>query len=160
MDAIAPTLERIRHAWGHEAPERSQTVNRVAYRVLTPFEAMEKSGRIDYEHLKAGAKLTMHYRGAEGVKVGNGEGSGEHPDTEYPQIYHGQMVARAWKEITADERRALEALIEETATVEDIGRRCTHIKDRRGAEIAGRMLVRGGLERLALHWGFRQRSDP
>jgi hypothetical protein len=154
----APTLERLRHAYGYDAPERSQTVNRVAYKAHSPFEAMERSGRIAYAHLQAANKLTKHYMGAMGVNVGAGEGSSD-PDTEYPEIYHGQMLAIAWRQITADEKAALTDLVEERATVEDIGRRVSGARDRGRSEMAGRMIVRSGLERLAVHWGFR-RGEP
>lgn len=161
MTYESPTIERIRHSYGHDAPERSQAVHRVAYRVLSPFEAMERSGRIDYEHLKAANKLIQHYHGAMGVNVGNGDGAGTGDETlEYAEVYHGQMVALAWRQVTGDEKTTLTMLIEETGTVEDAGRKCAGVKDRGRAEMAGRMLVRGGLERLALHWGFRQRHEP
>lgn len=154
----APTLERLRHGYGHDAPERSQTVNRVAYKAHSPFEAMERSGRISYANLQAANKLTKHYMGAMGVNVGTGEGSAD-PDTEFPEIYHGQMVALAWRQVTSDERHALTGLIEEATTVEEIGRRWMGVNDRGRAEMAGRALVRTGLDRLALHWGF-SRGDP
>jgi hypothetical protein len=153
----APTLERLRHSYGYDAPERSQTVNRVAYKAHSPFEAMERSGRIDYAHLQAANKLARHYMGAMGVNVGAGEGSGD-PDTEFPSIYHGQMIALAWREVTRDEKEALTDLIEERVTVEEIGRRVSGARDRGRSEMAGRMIVRSGLERLAVHWGFRRRG--
>lgn len=159
MDAIAPTRERLRHAYGYDVPERSQTASRLAYSVRNPFETMERSGRISCENLLAANKLIYHYLGAQGVRVGNGDGSSD-PDTEFPEIYHGQMLAIAWKQVTPDEKYALTELIEERATVEAIGRRWMGANDRGRAEMAGRALVRTALDRLARHWGFRQRSDP
>jgi hypothetical protein len=158
MDNMSPTIERLRHADSYDTPERSQTVNRVAYRVKTPFEALEARGAIGFEHLQAARKLERHYVGAQGVHVGNGDGIAD-PDCEFPQIYHGQQVAAAWRQITADEKRGLEALIEETATLEQIGRRWMGCKDKGRAIIAGQALITTGLERLAVHWRFK-RSEP
>jgi len=155
---IAPTLERLRHGHGFDAPERSQTVHRVAYKAHSPFEALERSGRISHANLLAANKLSRHYHGAMGVNVGSGEG-GTDPDTEFPAIYHGQMVAIAWRQVTAQEKHALTALIEEAKTVEEIGRQWMSVKDRGRAEMAGRALVRSALDRLAAHWGF-SRGDP
>jgi hypothetical protein len=156
-DTIAPTKESLRHAYAYEVPERSQKTERVAYRKLTAFEALERAGRIDREHMHAARKLTMHYMGALGVRVGNGDG-GHDLDGEYPEIYHGQMVRLAWRQVTRAERLALEALVQETSTLEELGRQWLGCRQRGQAHIAGMALVRGGLERLAVHWSFKAKD--
>jgi hypothetical protein len=154
----APTIERLRHAYGYDAPEMSQTTRRVAYKAHTPFEAMRRRKSIDAEHFEAAKKLTKHYEGALGVRVGDGDG-GHDLDAEFPEIYHGQMLVNAWRQVTPDEKKALKALIEETSTVEDIGRDWLGCRQRGQAHIAGVALVRTGLDRLAIYWAFKSR-DP
>lgn len=157
----APTLERLRHAPGYDAPERTQTVSRVAYRMHTPFEAMTNRGDLTRSQFEAARKLTKHYIGTMGVRVGNGDAAHEAHDveSEEAQYYHGQMVADAAKVMLAAEFRALVTLIDESGDLESIGRNWLGCKQRGQAHIAGKSLVITGLERLALHWRIKQR-DP
>lgn len=160
METIAPTVERLRHGYGHDAPERSRTANRVAYRTLSAFESMHRKGQIEDCHLMAAVKLEAHYRGAQGAKVGNGDGNSAGEHLEYPEIYNAQMLAEAWRQVRPREEQALTMLIEGEGNVEHVGRVLSGHKDRGRAEAVGRELVTGGLECLATHWGFRQRGEP
>jgi hypothetical protein len=160
METIAPTVERLRHGYGHDAPERSRTANRVAYRTLSAFEAMHRKGQIYDCHLMAAVKLEGHYRGARGAKVGNGEGSSAGEHLECPEIYHWQMLAEAWHQVRPREEQALTMLIEGKGNVEYVGRLLSIHKDRGRAGAIGRELVTGGLECLATYWGFRQHREP
>lgn len=154
----APTLERLRHAPGYDRPERSQTVTRHAYRVHSPFEAMCNRGDLTRAQFDAARKLTKHYIGAMGVRVGDGDG-GHDIETEEAPFYHGQMVADAAKALLPCEYRGLVHLIEETADLETIGRDWLGCKQRGQAHIAGKSLVIIALERLALHWRIKQRDS-
>lgn len=153
----APTLERLRHAPGYDAPERTQTVSRVAYRVHTPFEAMHNRGDITEAQFGAAKKLTRHYLGAMGVRVGDGYGA-DNLEGEESAVYHGQMVAQAGKAILSHEYRGLTQLIEETADLESIGRAWLGCKNAPQARTAGKALVISGLERLALYWRLKERA--
>lgn len=150
----APTLERLRHSYGYDAPERSQTVNRVAYKAHSPFEAMERRGDIADHHLRAANKLTKHWMGAMGVHVGNGDGAPD-PDAEYPQVYHGQQVALAKRQVLAHEWDGLIAMVEETADAEQIGRKWLGYSNPGVSRAVGKALIISGLERLAVHWQLK-----
>lgn len=151
----APTLERLRHAPGYDAPERTQTVSRVAYRMHTPFEAMRNRGDLTDPQFNAARKLTKHYIGAMGVRVGNGDG-GHDLEAEEAPVYHGQMVADAAKAMLKVEYRALVTLIDESGDLEAIGRSYLGCKQRGQAHIAGKVLVMNGLERLAIRWRMKE----
>lgn len=153
----APTLERLRHSPSYDAPERSQTVNRPAYRVHTPFEAMHNRGDITEPQFNAARKLTRHYLGAMGVRVGDGIGM-DNLEGEESAVYHGQMVAQAGKAILCHEYRGLIALVEETADIEAVGRSWLGCKNAPQARTAGKALVISGLERLALYWRLKERA--
>lgn len=156
MDAIAPTLERLRHSTGWDAPERNQNVTRVAYRAYSPFEGMHRRGDLTDAQWRAGQKLTRHYMGSMGVNVSNGDGAPD-PDGEYSTVYHGQQVSLASKQVTAGEFRGLVHMIEESADLEKIGRDFLAIRNRPQAIMAGKVLVILGLERLALFWRLKER---
>lgn len=154
----APTLERLRHSYGYDAPERSQTANRVAYVLKTPFQAMEDRGAIDDDQGKAAKKLWRHYVGAMGIRIGDGDGMRD-DECEFPEIYHGQMIRMAWRQVTSAERHALEILLKEAGNLEQIGRWWKGYKDKGRSIAAGESLVTTGLERLAVHWRFKT-HDP
>lgn len=153
----APTLERLRHAPGYDAPERTQTVSRVAYRMHTPFEAMWNRGDITEPQFNAARKLTRHYLGAMGVRVGDGYGA-DNLEGEESAVYHGQMVAQAAKHLLPCEYRGLVSLIEECADLETVGRTWLGCRSKPQAITAGKALTIIGLERLALYWRLKERA--
>jgi hypothetical protein len=67
-------------------------------------------------------------------------------------------VAQAEQAVLPAEWHALTHMVDETQTLETIGRSFTKVSDRKIARRTGLMLVSTGLERLALLWGFQQRQ--
>ena len=157
MDAIAPTLERLRHAESYDRPERSRDVNRVAYRLHDPFEAMWLRGDITDPQRNAARKLGRHYMGAMGVQVGDGDGASD-LEGEESAIYHGQMVAQAAKALLPVEFRALIRIIEGSHDIEALGRDWMRARNAPQARAYGKALTILALERLALHWRFKERE--
>ena len=156
-EALSPTPEQLCKGT-YEAPQRDQSVNRVAFRRRSPLDTLWDRGDISYPmHLSAG-KLYYHYRGAQGVRVQTGEDCSLNADTEYPRTYHAQKVAQAEQTVLPAEWHALIQMVEETQPLETIGRSFAKVSDRKIARRTGLMLVSTGLERLALLWGFQQRQ--
>lgn len=161
-DTIGPTPERLAKIPKArlQRPELTQTVKRVAYRKLDMFEGLHKSGRISDACLRAGEKLTLHYMGAQGVNVGTGGGSVD-LDREFPQIYHGQMLARI-RSTVANARQwdALCQMVEETADLATIGRHWLGCRQRGQAYIAGVALIAMALEKIAQEFGMTNHFHP
>lgn len=152
IDTVAPTPERL--AKGPVlAPEVNQTVQRRAYRALTPIENLHKAGRISDACNDAGAKLTKHHLGSLGVDVSAGEGG---DPLEFPRSYHAAKLAEAEREIANKfVWWSLCELVQETGTtLEDIGRRGYGYRKRDQAHAAGLATVSQGLHRLATLWGM------
>jgi len=152
LDTIAPTPERLGKGT-IVAPEVNQTVQRRAYKALTPIETLHKAGRISDACNDAAAKLTKHYLGSLGVDVSAGDG-GE--PLEFPRSYHSAKLVEAEREISNKlVWWALIELVQETGTtLEDIGRRGYGYRKRDQAHAAGLATVSQGLHRLATYWGM------
>lgn len=151
-DVLLPTKERL--AKGEIlAPEVNQTVQRRAYRALTPIEQLHKNGRISDACNDAATKLTKHHLGSLGVDVSSGEG-GE--PLEFPRSYHATKLSEAEKHLANKfVWWAILELIQETGTtLEDIGRRGYQYRKRDQAHAAGLATVSQGLHRLATFWGM------
>ena len=90
MDGLGPTREQLSHA-KFEAPERSRTKNRTAYRRLSELEQMRC---LDQEHVRAGLKLYEQYWGSMGADVRREEvtHTGDVPD-EFRQHACSQSVS-------------------------------------------------------------------
>lgn len=150
-ETLAPTPERLKK--GHiEVPEVNQTVQRRAYRALTPIETLYKAGKISDACNRAGTKLTTHYLGSLGVDVSNGDG-GE--PLEFPRSYHSAKLAEAERQINNRQVwGAMVRLVEEAITVEEIGRLLFSYNKRESAYGAGLATVSQALHRLATFWGM------
>jgi hypothetical protein len=156
-EALAPTPEQLAK-FTYEAPRRDQTVNRTAYRRRSPLDNLWDRGEITHPMHLAAQKLDYHHKGAQGVRVQYGEDTGLNTDTEYPRTYHAQKLALAEEYVLPSEWWALTNMIEETKTLEEIGRGIRSVSRREIARQAGLGAVSSGLERLALLWGFLERQ--
>lgn len=156
-EALAPPREQLAK-FTYEAPKRDQTVNRVAYRRRSPLDTLWDRGEISHPMHLAAQKLDYHHKGAQGVRVQYGEDCALNTDTEYPRTYHAQKLAIAEQNILPVEWVALTCMIEETRTLEEIGRGIRSVSRREIARQAGLSAVSTGLERLALLWGFQDRQ--
>jgi hypothetical protein len=157
QEALAPPIEQLRKG-NYEAPQRDQNVNRVAYRRRSPLDTLWDRGEISYPMHQSAQKLYYHYRGSQGVRVQTGDDCGLSADTEYPRTYHAQKIAQAEHSVLPSEWSALMHMVDETKTLELIGRSFAAVSKREIARRTGLMLVSTGLDRLSLLWGFQQRQ--
>lgn len=165
MDTIAPTAELLAKGGTWERPTTDQRTNRVAYRKLSVFESLHQAGKISDGAKLASDKLVKHIIGATGVNVGSGGGLEPSDMVEFPAIYHGQKVAELKAVVDSpDQWNALVRTVEETATLEEIGRQWLGYKKREVSYVAGLALVRLGLDTIARHYGmdtgYHARASP
>jgi hypothetical protein len=161
-DAIAPTPERLAKIDKDrlEKPEISPHVKRVAYRSRSPFEVLHADGRISDGCKLAADKLTKHYLGSLGVDVRSGDGTYDEC-LEDPRTYHSQMVAQMRDVVGhAAQWNALLALVDETMTLDEIGRHWMGCRTPVQGRIAGLALIRLGLERIEAHYGLSSNFHP
>lgn len=158
-DALGPPIEQLRKGT-YEPPQRDQAVNRAAYRRRSPLDTLWDRGEITYPMNRAAEKLDYHHKGAQGVRVQQGDDTALNADTEYPRTYHAQKLAEAERTVLPVEWSALLAMVEETQTLEEIGRGFRPVSRREIARSTGLSVVSTGLERLALLWGFHSRAPP
>lgn len=159
-EALAPTPEQLRKSV-YEAPLRDQTTHRVAFRRRSPLDTLWDRGDINYPMHQAAHKLDYHHRGAQGVRVRySDEVTSLNTDTEYPRTYHAQKIAQAEQYVLPCEWTALMCMIEESKTLEEIGRGLRSVSDRKILRQAGLSAVSSGLERLSFLWGFQERHKP
>jgi hypothetical protein len=160
LDTIEPTKEWIeKHVGQIEKPRRDQKVARVAYRKLSPFEVLFRNEDIDDEQFRAAQKLTRHWLGSQGVNVCDDVPSGSEGDPpEFARTYHAQKFAEARATVAhVQQWDAIMTMLDETGTVECVGRAWKQVKCRKQARAYGVSLVAFGLEALARLWGIR---DP
>jgi len=120
MDSISPTIEQLRRDT-YEAPQRDQKHNRIAYKKLSPFETLLQRDEIDGNQLLAAQKFEGHYWGALGYDVRRGEGS-THEPLEYPQFYHGEMLATAKRILMLPQLyETLESQVTENMSLVELG---------------------------------------
>jgi hypothetical protein len=156
-EILSPTRERLAKdepgAW--RMPEVSQQAVRRYYRKISEATRLFEAGSIEWSHHRAAEKLATHWQGQLGINVGSGEGSANDA-VDYPQTYHGQMVAKAKAACSDRQWRALVILTEETGSVEAIGGAICQRKNPVQARAAGLELLINGLDALAKLWGFDQ----
>lgn len=157
QETICPTRERLSKNDKILPPEFSQTVKRPAFRKLHKFEELHEAGRINEGCFVAGNKLVTHFYGAQGCDVRLENWSTGAGDPGHAVAAHNADLAEARKTINHPPTwTALMAMVEESNTLEEIGRDWLGCKQRGQAYIAGLALVSMGLERLAVLWGFSQ----
>lgn len=165
MDTIAPTPELLRKGGHWEAPTTDQRTNRVAYRKLSTFESLHKSGKISDGAKLASDKLVKHLIGSTGVNVGSGGSVDPSEMVEYPVTYHSQKVAEMRAVVGSPVQwAALVATAGETHTLPELGKAWLGTRDRAQSYIAGLALIRMGLDTLATHYGmdtsYHARASP
>lgn len=155
-----PTPEVIL-AYGNRlhAPVTDQRSRRDAYRVTSRMEALRDVGKISEPEYRAALKMERHYLGALGVDVRAGDDPGGHEDLEAEEavVYHGQMLAEMRKLLSSEQYRALCEIIQDQATLEEIGRRAfadLAISNRPQAYIAGLVLIKIGLRVIVDRYGM------
>lgn len=156
MDIITPTRERLRHAEDYDAPQVDQRTQRRAYRVLDEFQRLAKADEIDASQYQAAYKWQRHWWGAQGIDVSDGTG-GYDEASEYPISYHGQVLAKAKRELSVAQWITMANLTNESGSLDHIGRILKGYADRRQARAYGLAVVHGALDRLAVHWGLAAR---
>lgn len=157
METIAPTPERMAKRDRIELPITDLQTRRAYHRSIHKFEDLYQNGKINEGCFQAGNKLMRHYFGALGINVATGEGPSGEDCLDYPQSYHAQMLAKAKAHVgNCNVWAGLTSSIEESRTLEEIGRDWMGSKQRGQAYIAGLALVSIGLEKLSVLWGFSQ----
>lgn len=174
MDTIAPTIERIAQAaFGIDAPEIGQRVDRRAYAIRDIFADLRRRGQISDEEMAAGRRFAEHlekaYRGrsitpsygqrfAEGTPVSQLAGAAADADNarviDYVRLH---MDAR--DSLPPSSRMAIMLACEST-TPAAIGRMVAAYRDSNRAAAAGVAYIKSGLEILAHHYGIRRSGEP
>jgi hypothetical protein len=67
------------------------------------------------------------------------------------------MIADAEQQVTPKEWAGLKILLEETGDLNAIGGSICRVKNPPQARASALQLIKGGLDRLALHWGYASR---
>ena len=157
METMSPTIEQLRRH-KYAAPQQDQKRHQVAYKRLTPFEILTQREEIDGNQLLAAQKFDAHYWGAAGYDVRKGEGS-THEPLEYPQFYHGEMLARARKVLMLPHLYdVIESQVVENMSLVELGQYLKPAtKDRKIARNIAVVLISTALDLLAIHWGQKQR---
>lgn len=156
-ETLSPTPERLRKGDRIDAPEYTQAVKRPAYRKLHKFEELHQAGRINDGCFTAGNKLITHYYGAQGCDVRLEDWSTGLGNVGDARAAHAADLAAARRYINNKVSwGALMAVVEESKTLEDIGRDVFQCKQRGQAFIAGLAILSMALEDLAVLWGFSQ----
>ena len=158
LDATAPTREQLRR-FVFEPPQLDQKRNQQAYKKLNPFETLAGRDEIDGSQLLAAQKFERHYWGAFGYDVRRGEGS-THEPLEYPQSYHGQVIASVKKVLILPQLYdVIESQVVENMSLVDLGKYLRpSIKRREIARNVAVTMISNALDILAIHWG--QKSRP
>ena len=165
-DTLSPTMERLaKVTTAHRRPSQDQTTKQDAHYIVPVFVALKDRGHISDESYHAAERLARHVDGAwrlSGVTSAYGERTGGMKDPDLDRrVMHGQCLKNARTAI--DDARswdALISLIEETSTLETIGRQWLGCKQRGQAYIAGVALVNVGLSRLARYWQIGRPQEP
>jgi hypothetical protein len=155
-DTVAPTLEWQRKHQ-HEAPVTDQARARKTFRRVTQFETLRNRGDIEPEHYSAAQRFEGLYYGAQGADVRTENETSGDTEREFARTACAQELARCEKALLPAEFRALEALVHDIQSVEDIGRKISGAQKREIARARGLGIVVSGLERLALMWGMKGR---
>ncbi len=160
METLAPTREWIAKG-DYEPPQLNQRYVRPTWRRKSAFERIKT---LEPEHRQAIARLERHYYGAQGIDVRmDDESHGDRDDVpdEFAIHRHAGLLENAKKEVRSPRVwKALICQIESTLTPQDIGQQWAGIKSRDGAKKWAERLIVGGLDALALHWGFINRNPP
>lgn len=149
LDTITPTDERLSKS-AFVAPSTDQRSKRPAYKALSIFETLYVSGKLTNEEWQAAERLTTHYLGSLGVKVGDGHGCSA-DDRQPAQTVHSSELAHLQKTIDCGPTwRALLDTVQELATPQEIGRRITpDISNRPQLYTAGLVVLKLGLRKIA-----------
>lgn len=154
IDTIAPTPERIAKG-GLLRPAQTQTERRAYWRHVDLFVRMAADDALDGDQSNAGAKLTRHWLGAQGIDVRVSEGDGGNPDVECATTYHAQKLAQAMQMVPPRQWEALQLVLNGCDELYAIGGALCRRKDKAQARAAATVLIQEGLDVLVDLWGLK-----
>lgn len=169
FELLEPTQERLRKPEAFDTPLIDKNTNRRLYRRLDTFQALLRDGKIRTEHNSAGQRYLTHFQGRQKCDtrvtdfftVSNSSLDLVCP----PWQYHGEQISIAKQNLLDDENRALEfiANFETNPLAMDVN--VLHVigswagyRSRNSSTAWAIRLIYGGLERLALLWGYKTKQ--
>jgi hypothetical protein len=158
-EALAPTPQRLRKGDHFQAPAKDQKTDRPAYRALSAAAVLLSRKEIEPEHYEAANKFYKHLIGSMGHDARIDIGTGQEP-LEYPRTYHSQMLAKVKDELTPREYMIVERLVRDETTPVSVGFGLSGHATPQQAKPYGVSAINSALDRLAFHFGFKQRHPP
>lgn len=170
IEDVQPTTERLQKTDEFSQPLIDSKNNRRAWRRLDIFQVLLRDNKIQSAHHDAGQRYLRHYMGRQRIDVRisdaftveNATLDGLMP----PFQWHGSCLAEAKKELLPDEWSAMEYLCKrecEEGTKENpiiyLGNVFGGYRSRKEAHGYGYRLLVSALERLAYHWGLKQKGN-
>lgn len=168
FELLEPTQERLKKPEVFDTPQIDKNTNRRLYRKLDTFQVLLRDGKIRSEHNSAGQRYLAHFQGRQRLDVRVTDyftisNAGIDMDMLCPPWqYHGESLAFARQNLLDDEARALDAIADfetnplarEINIIQEIGSWGGY-KSRNSSTAWALRLLYGGLERLALLWGYK-----